>query len=192
MTRTLCSNSFIFSICVLLTTGATTAQESAPGTPPAAASRAEQDAATAQSIAKADEAFAREAAAGGHKEVALAKLAQEKGSHDRVKAYAARLERDHQQANEELKDWAAQKSVTLPGPAADHSASKFQGLQGAAFDRTYIDAMIQDHRKDIAAFEKEAARGADAGLRAFAEKALPTLREHLKEAQELETALTSR
>jgi len=33
--------------------------------------------------------------------------------------------------------------------------------------------MIRDHKKDIAAFQKQAKNGSDADLKSFAEKALP-------------------
>jgi putative membrane protein len=45
--------------------------------------------------------------------------------------------------------------------------------------------MVKDHEEDIAEFEKEARSGKDADLKAFAEKTLPTLKEHLKMAKEL-------
>jgi len=60
---------------------------------------------------------------------------------------------------------------------------------GSAFDKGFIDAQVEDHQKDIAEFEKEAQSGGDPQLKAFAAKTLPTLREHLKQAQDLQTKL---
>jgi putative membrane protein len=44
--------------------------------------------------------------------------------------------------------------------------------------------MIEDHKKDIAMFEKQSASGQTA-IDQFAAKALPTLKEHLKMAEDL-------
>jgi putative membrane protein len=58
-------------------------------------------------------------------------------------------------------------------------------LSGAEFDRMYMQHMLQDHKKDVAEFEKEAEKGTDSALRTFAQQTLPTLREHLTLAESL-------
>jgi putative membrane protein len=60
-------------------------------------------------------------------------------------------------------------------------------LEGAVFDRAYVEDQIRDHEKTIALFEREAKTGKDAELKAFAEKTLPTLKEHLTMTQDLKT-----
>jgi len=40
--------------------------------------------------------------------------------------------------------------------------------------------MLDDHVKDVAAFEKESTSGTDPDVKAFATKTLPTLKQHLK------------
>jgi putative membrane protein len=156
-----------------------------PATPPAAS-------AAPAGIAPADVAFLQKAAEGGLAEVKLAKMVQGKAENGDVKAFAARLERDHTAANEALTGLAAGKSVTLPtAPAKTLAAleARLSKVSGAAFDRAYVAAMIDDHRKDIAAFEKAALHAADPEVKAFAEKTLPTLKDHLQQAQGLSTAL---
>jgi putative membrane protein len=49
--------------------------------------------------------------------------------------------------------------------------------------------MVKDHKKDIAAFEKEAKDGEDADVKAWAEKTLPTLNEHLKMVQDAQSKM---
>jgi len=58
-------------------------------------------------------------------------------------------------------------------------------LSGAEFDRKYMEAMVKDHEKDVAAFERESTSGSDADLKAWAAKTLPTLREHLQMARDI-------
>ena len=73
-----------------------------------------------------------------------------------MKAYAARLERDHQQLNRELQRWAP-GATTSPSPTM--ASKDLTGLQGAAFDAAYIDAMIADHTQAITLFEAQEKAG---------------------------------
>jgi putative membrane protein len=47
-----------------------------------------------------------------------------------------------------------------------------------------MEDMVKDHKDDISEFQKEANHGGDPDLKAFAQKTLPTLQEHLRLAQE--------
>ena len=96
------------------------------------------------------------------------------------------MAQDHAKANDELKQLAAGKGLQLPSAPDPHSQemiAKLQKLSGAEFDRAYMDHMVQDHKKDVAEFQKEASRGRDPQIKAFAAKTLPTLQEHLKMAE---------
>jgi putative membrane protein len=135
----------------------------------------------------ADNTFVTKAAVGGMAEVELGKLAQQRASSDAVKDFGKRMETDHSKANEELKTTAANKGITLPTTLdAKHQATmdRLSKLNGAAFDRTYMQEMVKDHREDVAEFQKEANSGDDPDVKAFAGKTLPTLQEHLKMAEE--------
>lgn len=142
----------------------------------------------AQAAESADQKFAVKAAQDNMAEVELAELARNQASQDPVRQYAERLHNDHQQANEKLKSIAQQKNINLPTSTdAKHQKErdKLAKKQGADFDKDYLDAMIKEHKADIKEFEKEAKNGKDPDLKAFATQALPTLREHLKQAQDL-------
>lgn len=139
------------------------------------------------SAQSADQPFAREAAMGGMAEVELGTLAKEKASNADVKQFGDRMVTDHGKANEELKQWAQQKKVTLPTAiGAKHRAirDRLAKLSGDAFDKAYMRDMVSDHQHDVAAFKREAASGTDPELKAWAAKILPTLEDHLKMAQE--------
>ena len=135
---------------------------------------------------KSDQAFLKEAAEGGFAEVELGQLAVEKSSNEDVKRFAQRMVDDHGKANEDLKQLAAQKGVNLPSePSAEQKANKerLSKLSGEEFDKEYMSDMLKDHRTDIASFEQESDSGRDSEIKKFASQALPTLREHLKEAE---------
>jgi putative membrane protein len=54
-----------------------------------------------------------------------------------------------------------------------------------------MDEMVEDHEKDIELFEQQAESGQDPDLRAFAEETVPTLREHLELAKEVQSKVTA-
>jgi putative membrane protein len=140
----------------------------------------------------ADEHFIKEAAIGGLAEVELGKLASEKAQSADVKRFGQKMVDDHGKANDELKTLAKDKNVTLPTEIdAKHKAvtDRLSKLSGDAFDRAYMQAMLKDHREDVAAFRTESKSGKDGDVKAWAAKTLPTLEEHLKMAQDTNRAV---
>jgi putative membrane protein len=138
-------------------------------------------------VAAADTAFAKEAAVGGMAEVDLGKLAQQNAASPDVKQFAERMVTDHGKANAELKEWASQNNVTLPTKLdAKHQAlrERLSKLNGDAFDKAYMKAMLSDHKEDVAKFRKESSSASNPELKAWAGQTLPTLEDHLKLAQD--------
>ena len=139
----------------------------------------------------ADSAFAMKAAQGGMAEVKLGQLATEKGSSQTVKDFGQKMVDDHGKANNELKQLASQKSWTLPTDisAKDQATyDRLSKLSGAQFDKEYMADMVKDHKADVAEFQREADRGTDPDLKAWAAKTLPTLQQHLSMAQSGQTS----
>jgi putative membrane protein len=132
--------------------------------------------------------FVKEAAEGAATEVALGRVAQEKGSSDAVKQFGKRMVDDHSKAAEELKQAAAMARIAVPSETpkkAKKAQDKLSKLSGAEFDRAYAKMMVSDHKVDVKDFENEARNGAIPAVRSFAANTLPTLKEHLKLAEEL-------
>lgn len=139
-------------------------------------------------LSSIDKTFMNNAAQGNLAEVELGKLAERKASNDAVKNFAKRMVTDHAKANEELKADLRQMTVSIPSaPDAKAQAEKdrLSKLSGAEFDKEYMNTMVQDHRKDIAEFQREASSGRDETLRSYASKTLPTLQEHLRLAEQV-------
>jgi putative membrane protein len=61
---------------------------------------------------------------------------------------------------------------------------KLKALHGAEFDKQFKTMMVDDHKKDIAKYEKQASSG-DPQTAALAQKTLPTLRKHFDAANAL-------
>jgi putative membrane protein len=154
--------------------------QDAPPTP-----TGQQTAGSSKADAKSSnsQAFVKEAAIGGMAEVELGRLASEKASSDQVKKFGQRMVTDHGKANEELKSLAQSKGIAVPSePDAKHKQTRdrLSKLSGVAFDRAYMDEMLQDHKKDVSAFQKQSASGSDPEIKAWAAKTLPVLQEHLQ------------
>ena len=135
-----------------------------------------------------DRSFVMKAAEGGQMEVQMAQTAVSKATTPEVKQYAQRLLDDHSKANEELKTLASAKNVTISMETSPKTQKMVTGMEkysGEQFDREYMKDMIKDHQKDIALFERQARTGRDTEVKSWAEKTLPTLREHLKMAQDI-------
>lgn len=129
----------------------------------------------------ADKKFVMDAASGGMAEVKLGQLAQDKGSSDFVKQFGQKMVQDHSKANDDLKAVAQKDNITIPSDlnAKDQATyDRLSKLSGAAFDSAYTKAMMMDHKKDIADFQKEANSGMNADVKDFAGKTLPTLKQH--------------
>lgn len=72
----------------------------------------------------------------------------------------------------------------------DRLYARLAGKSGAAFDRAFLDVMVDEQRDAVALLEYagQAPDAADPALREFARKYLPKLREHLDQAQQLQRA----
>ena len=143
-------------------------------------------AAQAQNLNAQDQKFIQDAAKGGMMEVQMGRLGMEKGQSEAVKNLSRRLIDDHSKGNHELEALAKRKGVSLPPDDARMVYSMpLASKTGADFDREFARTAVEDHEKDIAAFEKEASSGSDPDVRNWARQTLPTLRAHLAAAQAL-------
>jgi putative membrane protein len=132
------------------------------------------------SVTAKDKMFMKKAAKGGVMEVAMGKLAEEKGQSDDVKSFGKRMVADHGKANDELKKIAAQKNVKLPAKEPTVSWSS---------DKAYMDAMVKDHEKDLAEFNEEANSGNDPDVKKFAADTAKMVQEHLDLAKQTQSKL---
>jgi len=158
------------------------------------ASMAQDTATTAQSSASVKE-FVEKAGTSGLAEVEMGQLGVQKAKNSQVKAFAKQMVADHTKANQELVTATKGKGVQVPSSRTDmHKAmmEKFQQQEaGRSFDRAYMEQMIEDHKAAVELFETAADdENLDINLRGYAKATLPTLRDHLKQAQAIESKLT--
>jgi putative membrane protein len=113
-------------------------------------------------------------------EVAMGKLASEQGQNADVKKFGERMVSDHSKANDELASIAEKKGVKLPSKELSATWKS---------DKDYMNAMVKDHEKDLAEFQKEARDGNDPDIKEFAERTAKMVQEHLDLAKETQSKL---
>ena len=131
-----------------------------------------------------DALFAMAAADGGMAELTLAELGAKKATDPELKKFSLHMIEEHTKMNAELKTLAASKGMALPkAPGYGHQfcAQSLAGLSGEEFDRCYAKAQALLHMDSVSTFEAEAERGQDPAVKALAAKALPHIKDHLKE-----------
>jgi putative membrane protein len=185
MFRKLAAGSLVVSLA--LVGGVAVAQTNAPQHDQAQGTTGNQANAPKQ-LSAADRKFLEHSYQGNLAEVQLGKLAAEHAQSDAVKSFAKRMVDDHGKLVSDQKDLAQKKGVTLSdtiAPAMKTTEQQLSQLQGQRFDERYMTNMIQEHTKDVAEFEREAKTAQDPDVKEWAQKTLPTLQEHLKEAKNI-------
>lgn len=164
--------------------------------------------------------FVQKQLAMGKAEVETSELAQRRASHPDVKEFASMMVRDHQAANDQLRQIANNRTgqtgeteTDRPGtggyegdrephemgavgtsgvdPMHGNIREELSDLSGREFDRKYIDHMIQDHEQAIRELEDRANDAANTEVQQWASSTLPKIREHLDRAKQIQQKLES-
>jgi len=134
----------------------------------------------------ADRDFLKDAAAAGLYALEAAKVGSQRARDPAIKAFAEMLVSQQNSANTELKQFAGTWHVEIPDQPPTikrRSIDHLRAVGDANFDRDFIRTVgIGEHEAAIKRFEKATHQVKDVAINAWAEKALPTLREHLAEA----------
>lgn len=135
--------------------------------------------------------FMKTAAEGGMMEVEAGKLAETNGGSQAIKDFGALMVKDHTKAGNELAQLARDKNVTLPTELSGAMKSHLEAMRkmtGKAFDKHYMDMMVNDHKSTVTVFEN-ATFNKDADVKAFAEMTLTVIKGHLETAKKLNGSL---
>lgn len=149
-------------------------------------------AARAQGANSQDKTFVKDAIETNLAEIELGQLALSKSSNAQVRQFAQKMIDDHSKLNDKLKGIAPQIGVSIPSSPSvkDHAVKvKLDAESGATFDKGYINAMVSGHRAADADFKKEEANGQDPQVKSAATEAEPTVAEHLRMAEDIQSKL---
>ena len=150
------------------------------------------DTANNMTVAVLDDAskkFIEDAGKGGMMEVDLGNMAITNASSQAVKDFGKMMVDDHTKLNNQLKDVASKKNVSVPATVGNDQKKDMDDLSkktGNDFDKAYVKMMVKDHKEDIDEFKKASQNLTDNDLKTFATNALPVLQKHLDAIQAIQ------
>ena len=134
-------------------------------------------------------------------DIEAAKLALEKTTNEDVAAFARSMQQDHEAVNVQALELAEKLNVTPEDnptsqaltKAADEKRAELGKLDGAAFDKAYIDNEVAYHKAVISAVEGLLIPEAEnAELKALLQNVVPALQAHLEHAEMLQSQLNGK
>lgn len=132
-------------------------------------------------LVQSDAGFLKEADQSGLAEITASRMAAARATDPKVRGYAAHLVDEHEAMAADLKKVAMEKNVELAtklDAKRQATADRLGKLQGAAFDKAYIEQMTSDHQSTVEFFERGAMTSKDDDTRALIGRSLPMLRKH--------------
>ncbi len=135
-----------------------------------------------------DKEFLKMAAVSNMTEAHLGEMAEGKAAKTGIKDYGQMLVKDHTKAYEELTVLDSKLGQSIPrgiNVRRDKAVEQLANMKGKRFDGQFLREEVQDHERTLAVFKREAQRGQDPDVKAYASQALPTMEEHLREAEKL-------
>jgi putative membrane protein len=137
--------------------------------------------------------FVNQATSGNMFEIAAGNLAIKNSTNATVIAFGYHMITDHGQTATDMATLATSKGWTIPAVMSEKEQTNYNALaalSGTAFDKQFANIMVTSHQQTISLFESAGSDNGvpDGDLRGFAAGELPTLKEHLADAQTLQTA----
>jgi len=142
-------------------------------------------------VDSSDMKFFTDSAQDGMLEVKMAQMALQQAAKPEVRELAQKLLDEHQSGNKELLALATQKNVSLPPALDSHAQSVVDDLKdeaGADFDKKYCEQLVDGHKDMVDLLDKTAKDSADTDVRAYAQRMLPAMQQHLAMAQGMSKA----
>lgn len=126
-------------------------------------------------------------------EINSSQVAVEKSQNPAVRRYAQMLIKHHQKTTAATMQAAKKAGMNPtppePNPGAAASIAELQSAAPADFDRIYLAQQVPAHQAALDLHQSYGAGGDQAALRASAKKAVPIVRQHLADAQRMQSAM---
>ena len=139
-------------------------------------------------VQTADREFMSKAAQEGIEATHLAWVALQNAHSEQVKSFARQVLFDSYKSQAALTDIANQQFIALPtetDPKYQATLESLLQLHGEAFDKAYMQAMLNGHRTDLAQLKREAKSGNNQAIVNWANQNLPAVQSQFKEAEKV-------
>ena len=134
--------------------------------------------------------FLEEAAIIDKWQISVGKMAQEKASNESVKIYGQLLVDEHTKSLNELQRVAQLQNITIPDTMdREHQqkVNELERLEGAAFERRFLQMMVEAHRDDIEKYEDAQENiPDDHEAKEWLDETLASLHRHHQKGQQLQ------
>lgn len=147
---------------------------------------------SAQATKTDAQSFLEEAAEGQQIEISLGQLAAQRAVNERVKDFGQEMVEDHKKSSQQVEQLAMKCGVQLfPGVSEEHKqkVNKISQLSGHAFDRAYIDYILEDHETTMDEFQRRVSTIQDVGIKQWITSTLPSLQAHREKAHQVKYSL---
>ena len=127
-------------------------------------------------------------------EIELGRLAQQKGQSEDVRQYGQQLSSDHSASNQEVQQVAQEAGIQLSAAPKELSKDReemqkkldqLQQAQNDDFDREFLDAMVDSHKRTIDKLSRLQQDVQDPTVRQLIDRSLPKLQQHQDQAEQL-------
>lgn len=144
--------------------------------------------AQAGNLSKSDASFLQMAAEADMTSAHLGQDAEGHAANDQVKDFGKKLTTDHTNDYQQLSELATKTGEAIPkgiDKQNDHEITSLDRVKGKTFDHAFLTHEVTEHERLVRAFRQEAEHGTNPDVKAYANKALPTIEQHLHDAQNL-------
>lgn len=132
--------------------------------------------------------FLVQASIGNLQEISSGRLAAQKATNPKVKAFGSRMVTDHGKAETQLLTLAKKKGYNLPPNATSGIVNDPMLVKATngKFDALYVHMMVPDHRSAAGLFQRYAIAGKDPDIKTFAQQTLTVIKSHLAEIKTID------
>jgi len=134
-----------------------------------------------------DSRFAQQVISNGATEISLARIALLRAQSDEVRDFARRLLVDHRRMAIAMDDFGLERGFMVNwrlSQVGESVITRMRAMPSAQFDGAYVSEMVRAHEAAVALLERQADGSSETAT--LARDSLPTIREHLARARELQ------
>jgi len=140
---------------------------------------------TQPSVSAQDQKFIDQAVTSDIFEIKSSQLALEKSRNPRTRMYAQQMIDDHGASEQKLQQLASANGIQVPSDFGPEGQRAYAAIENTRriFDSEYFRQQALSHQTAVTVYQDEISNGYNNDVKQFAQQTLPTIQEHLQEAE---------